>query len=344
MATEEITGGPASTTDEDSVENTELYKAFLARDEDANASTDPDASATTASDGEDEGAGEGVPEAPSSPSSAQPTDDTDETSPQAGDEAGDEEDETEEDDDVEAPAEEAPSSFTIDGRNLTEGDMRQVLQVADWASSLSPDQVNAIDAVLSGEYEIVPRGAAASVPQPGAAAPGVDDDDEYDDLDPKVKARLDHLTNTVETLSKSQSSVFEEQQRRVNEEVVASIRVGASKFQTATGLTDDEREVLTQRVVQLQILPGYANQYRGDPATAMEKAMEAVYWQTPEYREREVQKQLAQERKTTSKETTRKTKASSLTSGGGSVPRVEPSATKDQRREQMKREIEEAMK
>lgn len=320
---------------DDDLANDELYAAFQAREE-ATKPADPNATDSPSGEG-DAGADEGVAPSESAPV---PSEDGD----------------GEEGQGQEAPEEVAPEttpdmeSFNLLDRTLSRSDAEEALRVMDWSRGLQPDHVQAIDAVLSGEYVLVSRaeyeasnraapaatGAAAGM----APSPTFDDDD---DLDPAIRARFDHLNQTIEGLTSQQQQVLQRQQQENHAQVIARVTEGANRFATAHALTADESRSLQERVVSMQILPGYAATYNNDAAMAMEKAMEAVYWTDDTFRQREVDKRLAAEAKSKTDTQVRTRKAGSLTGGGGSVPRVEAAPTKEDMRGGMVKEIADAM-
>ena len=68
----------------------------------------------------------------------------------------------------------------------------------------------------------------------------------------------------------------------------------------------------------------------GDYATAINKAMEYTYWQTPAFRDREIQRRLEAERETARQHEARQRKASSVAgTGGNGASRTEPPAKVD---------------
>ncbi len=341
---------PADQAAADEAANHELYKAFQDRESAATSPT-PNAPETGSQSGADEGV---------APSDSAPVTPPVVARGDAGDEAdtGDRDGDavsgvpapvSDDVDDVDAAT--TTESITFLDRTFTRDEATQALQVVDWARNLQPDHVQAIDAVLSGDYVLVSRAEheaaqvanraapAGSLPPSAGAAPFDDDDD----LDPAVRARLDRLNASVDALTNQQQQALARQQQDSHAQILAAVSTGASRFATAHELSADESRVLQERVVSMQILPGYATTYNNDAAMAMEKAMEAVYWSDDTYRQREMDKRLESERQTRGKEVVKQRKAGSLTGTGGSAARVEPPATKEDRRSEMVKEVANAM-
>lgn len=320
---------PASIPIEDELANDELYQQFVNRESSA---TSPVAVPGTPSS-------EGGSVAPSTPSE-EPGDDEgaggdDTPDPDAepvvtegeGDGEG-EGDEADPNAEVTPPIDD--TSFTYLDRTFTAPEMQRVFEVADWAAQLTPDQAALIDGVLSGQYQVVPRDQSfasppAGVPTPTGTPAGTSPDlPELDDelIDPALKAHLDYLRTQVESFTATTQQQQLDQQRQSLETFEAAASQARTTFATDFNLSDDEVSAIEQRTVQLQIIPGFANQYRGNPALAIQKAFETVYWATPDYQAREVERRLEEERAASTTTTNRKGKASALTGNGGSVPRT----------------------
>lgn len=346
---------PEDQTEEDRLANDVLYQEFLKREE-GNTPTTTDQT----TEEESSGSGGAGGAAPTSVPPGQTTDDTtdttdtDTTDSTTDDTTDTDTTDTDEDEDDESVG------FSYNDRNFTPDEANKVLALYDWATNLPEGAGDIIDAALSGEYVLVPKasvptGANARNPawQPIGADPttvpttpttATDDDDLLNDVDPAVKARLDALQSQVGELTEAQQAVLRQTQEQQRQQLVAAVETGTEQFRAQYDLSPEQAADLRNRVVNMQILPSFAAQHRGDIPTAMKSALDAVYWSDPTYRQRETTRQLEKERQNTKRQDQKKTKASSLTSGGGSVPRGDtPADTPKDRKQQMVAELEKAM-
>src|SRR5215471_627772 len=50
----------------------------------------------------------------------------------------------------------SPSTYSLGGRELTEDQIRQAVQLNDWMTGLPVEAIQAFDALLTGQYQLVP--------------------------------------------------------------------------------------------------------------------------------------------------------------------------------------------
>lgn len=249
--------------------------------------------------------------------------------------------------------------------------IERAVQLDRWAQNLPDWAGQAIDALFSGQYQLVPVGQAppqaAPVQEssvtgvPGQGSGAVNDpnqpnqieltEDDLADLPPAIAATIRSLNDRVAELGKYQESQAQAQQRQANEAIQAGLLEGQARFQTQYELNDQEIAALQAEVIRAQVLPVTAQQYPGQPAMAMEKAMETYYWSTPQWRDRELGRIARNGNQdpnvtdiTRSKQKARK--ASALGgSGGNGASREQPAtpATKEGRKAAMIAEVRDEM-
>lgn len=351
----------------DEVAANPVFQAAKARFEKATAETtdtetdDPEAQAATP---EAQVPAEEFEDAPQPDESTQPTETGDpDPAPQG--------EEDEEDGDQEPPATDPSAgtdqlpSFTYAGQEYQPADVERMVQLDGWARSLPEWGHQAIDALFSGQYQLVPVGQAPApeqsppsvqgqgqaTPTPTTQQPELTDDD-LADLPPAVAATLKTLNERVQSMASLQEQQAQAQLAAQRDAVQAGLLEGQARFQTTYELTDAEISQLQADVIQAGVLPVLGQQHPGQPAVAMEKAMEQVYWVNANWRQRELQRIANngnQDPNVTSiNQTQRKArKASALNGNSGSAPRVDPStttpATKEGRRAAMTAAVREEM-
>lgn len=249
-----------------------------------------------------------------------------------------------------------PESYTIGDRTLTADQAREALHVYDWAQGLTPDHVAVIDAVFSGDYVVVPRDQApppsqpgtSPVPPSGASGGGGGDEIDLDALDPDTRAYIERQRAQIEQyVQQATQPLIQANAQQHQQQVIAQLDQGAQTFMQRMNLTEQDIGTLQQRVAETGILPGIASRHRNNLSAAMEEALEAAYWTTPQYRDRAIaaqtEAQLAADRQRATEDAKRQRKASSLTGSAGSVPRTQPPATKQDRDKAMVGDIAAAM-
>lgn len=222
------------------------------------------------------------------------------------------------------------------GRKLARDQAEALGQFYDWAQE-NPTYVQAFDAWLRGDYELVPAGQQAQAPAPADSSPQeeVEQEEDLSDLPASVRAKLtqfDAVQAQVERLNQAQAA----EQLRVAQTAVAK---GKDTYQTRMGLTDEDMVELEGAAVRLGVLPNIAAQ-TNDMIRAVEETLDLAYWSTPKFREAALAKQAQQNNEALK----RQRKANALGSSSGSVPRTASSSnTPQERREAMISELSKAL-
>lgn len=187
------------------------------------------------------------------------------------------------------------------GRKPTGAEIQGLIQLADWASSLTPEQQEAVNrAVLGGGQQEPPT------PEPDPLEEEIGDD-------PILRAIWERQQRTEAQLNQiAQANVADQQTR-----VIKGLEDGASRFKAQyPELTDAELTGLQSALGSARLLPGFVSAYN-DPAEAMYRGLDYLYWNTPTFREREIQKQVEASKAQEQNHQQRKQKASSVTGTGG---------------------------
>lgn len=249
------------------------------------------------------------------------------------------------------PAQSTPA-FTFAGVDYGPEDLAQAVQVRNWYQTLNNQQIASIDAMLSGQYRLVPAHEAdpvvapASQTQPPASAtapasspsPVVDEAGEW--LDPHAQAAITRLeTELAQMREQFQGAVTPIIQTQAEQELQARRTVIASAtetFQSEYSLTDDQMQALGQAVVQANIFPSLIQRHNNDIASATRAALDMMLWSTPTFRDPVIQQRAAADLQRLTDESaanvTKQKQMTALTSSGGSVPRREAApSNKDDR-------------
>lgn len=245
---------------------------------------------------------------------------------------------------------------------------QHVAELVDWAGGLTPQQQQAINDLMSGQYHlapVAPPAASGSGPYPpvdpgGAGAPYQQqapiqpqpiNPDEF--TDPDMARLFLAQQQQLAAIQQQQQALLDQQafqaQQQVHQDRIrtqADIDAGIASFVEAKSLTPQDRDVLVNAAVQMQILPTLQRKHGGNAQSAMTEALEIAYWQTPEFRDRAIQQQLVEAQAQHTDTTTRKGRAAALSGQGASIPRVVPAAvpaTKAQRTTAMVADLAEHM-
>jgi hypothetical protein len=286
-------------------------------------SADPSPEPTSAAPGDEEPV-EG--QEPSSPEPA-PTQPEPEPEPEPGETAPDE---------GEAPDAEhgqSTAAFTLSGRDYNTTELSTAVQVYDWFNGLNPAQVQAVDALLSGQYRlepVQPQTPNAGSPQATPPSPAPPSQDEGEWLDPRAQQEISalkaQLTELQQTFTQNLTPVVQTQQQADFNARLAAINAAHADFQTRYDLPDEAMQTLEASIAEGQILPGLAQRH-GSLQAGMNAALEMMFWTTPTYREPYVQSRVASQQAEQHQDDTatlRKQHLTALSGSGGSVPRREP--------------------
>lgn len=350
----------------DEVANNPVFQAAQKRYEQATGEVAPTA-AELAEEKEEEEVQD--PGQETTPGQTEPTEPEPETEPEQS-----EEEEEETPSPAEAQTPQVPQAglptFTYSGVDLATGQpytqeydpvaIERAVQLDRWAQNLPDWAGQAIDALFSGDYQLVPVGQPVPTPVPAQSPPSEQEqvapqveltEDDLADLPPAVAATLRTLNERVADLSKYQESQAQLQARQSNEAIQAGLQEGVIRFQTTYELTDQEIAQLQAQVIQAQVIPVTAQQYPGQPAMAAEKAFENIYWSTPQWRERELARIANNGNKDPnvtsiedSKRKARKASALGGSGGNGASRETQPTpTTKEGRRSAMIAEVRDEM-
>lgn len=238
------------------------------------------------------------------------------------------------------------AAFTFAGINYDEATLTRAVQVHDWFSRLDNNQTAAIDALLSGQYRLVPASAPdqpiATPPAtpPATSSPDITQDDGGEWLDPRAQSEIARLQSELNSMREQftgavtplvQSQVDQQlNQRR------AAIDSAAAAFQTTYSLDEATMQNIGQAVVQTGVLPSLITQHNGNVEAATRQAFEMMFWTTPSFRDSYMQAKsaadLADLAAQDKAEADKHRKLTALTASGGSTPRRDPSpSNKDER-------------
>lgn len=237
----------------------------------------------------------------------------------------------------------ATPAFTFAGVDYTPDQLSHAVRLQGWYDQLRTDQVQAIDAMLSGQYVLVPASASVAPPpgqqtQPPTTPPAPPsssaDEGAGEWLDPRAEAEITALRNQItelqQTFQQSLTPVLQQQQDVQLQQRIASITNAETAFRASYNLDDATFTQVQNAVVQAGILPSLLPRHNGDVEAATRQAYEMMFWTTPSFRENHLgaraASDLADAAKANQDEIDRKKKLTALSpSSGGSVPR--PSRT-----------------
>lgn len=263
-------------------------------------------------------------------------------------------------DEGEAPSPEDGQSsdvFTLSGVEYTPTQLAQAVEVHNWFAQLDPNQVHAIDALMSGQYRLAPAQEAAPSTTPTAAvssgqAPSSPSpsEDEGEWLDPRAQEEISNLKSQIQELqssvNQSLTPVLQRQYDTDYQVRLDAISRASDEFQGKYSLADEQMRALEATVVESQMLPNLADRY-GSLSNGMQAALEMFFWTTPDYRDAYLKEQQASAAVQATQDdaaTVRKQQLTALSASGGSAPRREPvPATPEDRHEAMRQEIAAAM-
>lgn len=267
-----------------------------------------------------------------------PTEESQETTPETEDAP---EDDPELDDDgepeVPEPAPTEPERYTFRGQELTAEQVEALLALDNQLKS-DPKFVEHV-----GTYFNPP--APPTTPQ--ASGPPTDPElDEYL-ANPAFKKLYDinrAAMEEIERLKADQSTVTQDLAARRRQENEGYVNAAVATFKDQFSVSPDELTKVRDAAAKMELVPVLmrgidpitGQQFAPDPVSCIRRAMEIAYWQIPELRDREIQKQIEAKAKTT----TRRKTSSALSGSGGSAPRqTAPPKNEAERRQAMIAEI-----
>lgn len=222
------------------------------------------------------------------------------------------------DGDTPAPDGDTPDYIQLGGVRVPQDEAERVARFWDWMNT-NPDEAMQFVGYMTGEYDLVPKGQQPAQPVQQPSAP-VDESDPYEDWDllpDSVQERLkkvDKLETYLAAQHKQQQAVQQQQNMK-------SVETAQAQFANTYDLNSSEVARLADEAAKLNIVPALV-QETGDPVRAIERALEIVYLQSEQGREREFNKRIAQ----TEAEKEKQRKMASVGGTAGSVPRQEPDA------------------
>lgn len=225
-------------------------------------------------------------------------------------------------------------------RKPTAAEINGLISLANWASSLTPEQQAAIDRALANpqgyQQPITPQPQPTPTPTPPVPDPILE---EYGD-DPQFAYLTTRMQAIQDSLDRLASSNVETQQAQL----IRGLETGAQRFLTDRQVSEPELQALQGALSRSGLLPGFM-QASGDASEAMYKGLDYLYWQTPSFRERELQRSIEARQAAEQEHSTRRRKASSVTgTGGNGASRTDaPPATPDQHWGAVVQGIREAM-
>jgi len=219
------------------------------------------------------------------------------------------------------------------GRKPMPSEYDGLLQLADWANSLTPEQQAAINRALTQPASLAGGAQEQGPGLTGSPSPTPDPDpvlnqliDQYGEDDPLVKAYTTQQSELAELRSRYQERYATEQY----EATTAGIDRGTQAFRSnIDGLEDVDIDRLQGAVVNAGIFPALVQANNGNVEQATIKALEWAYWQDETFRERELNKRIAARTDVQQQHKARQTKAASVTgTGGNGASRTEAPSNK----------------
>ena len=206
---------------------------------------------------------------------------------------------------------------------VPEDEAVRVAKFWDWMNQ-NPTEAASFVGYMTGEYELIPKGQQQQQqyqqdppPQQQPAEPVDDPYDDWDLLPDSVQERLKKVDQLEGYLAQQQ----QQQYAAVQQQNMKSVEAAQAQFATSYDLNAAEVANLASEAARLNIVPALAQEL-GDPVRAVERALEIVYLQSENGREREFNRRVAE----AEADKDRKRKMASVGGTAGSVPRQEPDA------------------
>lgn len=251
-----------------------------------------------------------------------------------------------------------PDTIEIGGELYNRADVEAQLA---WASSLTPEQVNAIANALSPQQanSTQPNSTQPNSTAPTSPAPSFDPDDSIDpNLARYVNERLAAQQAEIAELAQYREQVQQAQQSQRVQNLTDGYQRARAELTQRYGFTDDDVSVLEAQMEQTQIVAAYA-QRTSDPVELFTRAYEDTLWTTPAFRkqmiaeqarreavEQAAAEQAAAEQARQAERATRRENASRLSGGGAAARSDSPPdlSTAEARRDALTEGIAEALR
>ena len=217
-------------------------------------------------------------------------------------------------------------TFDFMGTKLTMAQGRDLVNLYEWASSLTPEQAQRVSEALADPAPSAPSAPASPAPAPAPATPAPTTD--YDEFtDPAVIAKIRELDAKIAQLdlanTATESSLQAQREAEANR-VLSEVR---ASYAEQHGLNEIEMEQLMARTYQSGVTIHLAPQFK-DPAALFTAAFDQTLWTEPSFREREIARIQAQRDSETAAIQSRNRQKAKLSAGlngsSGSLPRKDP--------------------
>lgn len=204
------------------------------------------------------------------------------------------------------------------GRKPTAQEYEGLLELANWANNLTPEQQDAINRALTNPTQVQGPNPSPSVPEPAVNA--LDDDpvlkaavEQYGEDDPIVV----HLRNQQAELQQLRTNYQQDFAARQREAAVSAINSASDMFKGRMEIEDADLQRLQGAVTNAGIFPAFVQANGGNVELAMSAALDWAYWQDEVCRERELAKRVQTHPSVQQQHKARTTKAASVTGTGG---------------------------
>ena len=222
----------------------------------------------------------------------------------------------------EAPGGDATDYIQLGDVRVPQEEAERVAKFWDWMNT-NPDEAMKFVGYMTGEYQLIPHGQQAPAQQQAPvqlqqpAEPVEDPYEDWDLLPDSVQERLKKVDQLEGYLAQQQQT----QQHALAQQNQKHVETAQAQFATAYDLSNEEVHRMATEAARLNIVPALL-QETGDPIRAVERALEIVYLQSENGREREFNKRVA----ATESDAARKRKMASVGGSAGSVPRQDSDA------------------
>lgn len=220
-----------------------------------------------------------------------------------------------------------PEPITIEG--LGDFSVEELTRLVSLARDVRPDEIDTLNRMRQGLATVAyidPQTGQPTlpggVPFPAApqSAPVVDTGEEW--VDPNAFAAVQDLRESMAQLDQQQRQLLEATLQQQQQAVINALQVGVDEFAVDKGLTADEIGNLTLALERANTLPAYIAQFAGDPTSGVKAALEGTYWSSEAFRQREIQRAIAEHGAATQSAEEKKAAAQGLVTPSGSTPRV----------------------